>query len=52
MLRRGHIWGPLASRGPSQPCQDFSSDAEAISGSHNHDYEEEDESDDEAGFDI
>ena len=52
MLRRGHIWGPLASRGPSQPCQDFSSDAEAISGSHNQDDDDEDESDDEAGFDI
>ena len=45
LVRRGHIWGSLASWGSSQPCQDLSSNAEAISGSRHDDDGDEDDGD-------
>ena len=46
VVRRGHIWWPLASWGSSQPGQDLSPDAEAISGSRHDDDGHDDDGDD------
>ena len=44
--RWGHIGGPFARRGSSQPRQDLSTDAKAISGSCDDDDHDDDGDDD------